>query len=178
MLTRIFVTVFGALAVMAAPLAILRWHRGKLTPPQTLAVLVRTTAILTLLLGSGHLLSVAGGLVVGRRPYDLHNVQLIWIGGILVFSAIANLLASRGLWRGESWAWGASGAATIFVWLFTLSLIPVTTGGAMDSSMNRALFVTHTVYLAYWATHRLKPPAAQAQAESKRTARQGGAVSL
>ncbi len=178
MLTRIFVTVFGALVFMAAPLAILRWCRGKLTPPQTLAVLVRTTAFLTLLLGSGHLVSIAVGLVVGRRPYDLHNVQLIWIGGILVFSAMANLLASRGLWRGESWAWGASGAATIFVWLFTLSLIPVTTGGAMDSSMNRALFVTHTVYLAYWATHRLKPPAAEAQAESKRTARQGGAVSL
>lgn len=104
----------------------------------------------------------------------LHNVELIWIGGILVFSAIANLLASRGLWRGESGAWGASGAVSIFVWLFTLSLIPVTPGGRMDSGMNRVLFTMHTLYLLYWGTHRLKPAVAVQQHDQKAEAHASG----
>ena len=112
---------------------------------------------LTLILGGGHLLEISGGLLIGKRPYTLRNVEVLWIGGILVFSALSNLAVSQGLRRGESWAWRASGAVTIFVWLFTLSLIPVTTGGSMDSSMNRVLFLMHSLYLAYWATHRPEP---------------------
>jgi hypothetical protein len=159
--------IISDVVIMGVALAVVRWKKGKLDTPLTLAVLARTAATLTLLLGGGHLVEIAGGLVIGRRPYDLRNVQLVWIGGILVFSALANLIASRGLRRGESWAWGASGAVSIFVWLFTLSLIPVTTGGRMDSTMNRMLFMMHTLYLLYWGTHRLKPLAAVQQHDWK-----------
>lgn len=76
-----------------------RWKQGKLDTPLTVAVLARTAATLTVLLGGGYLVEIAGGLVIDRRPYDLRNVQLVWIGGILVFSALANLMASRGLRR-------------------------------------------------------------------------------
>lgn len=157
MLFIIIIEVLGAVVILGIPLAVVRWKRGSLDPPLALAVLARAAGTITLLLGSGHLLEIAGGMLTGRRAYDLRNVEVAWIGGILVFSALVNLLASGGLRRGESWAWGASGAATIFVWLFTLTLIPVTTGGAMDSGMNRALFAVHSLYLLYWATHRLKP---------------------
>ena len=139
---------------MGVSLALVRWRKGKLEAPLALAVLARVTGTLTLILGGGHLLEIGGGLLIGRRPYTLRNVEVLWIGGILVFSALPNLAVSRGLRRGESWAWRASGAVTIFVWLFTLSLIPVTTGGTMDSGMNRVLFFMHSLYLAYWATHR------------------------
>ncbi len=143
--------VLWAVGIMGAVLGVLRWKKGALEPPLTLAVLARTAAIPTLLLGGAHLVEIAGGLVIGRRSYDLRNVQLVWIGGILVFAALANLMASRGLRRAESWAWAASGAVSIFVWLFMISLIPVTTSG-----MNRFLFTLHTLYLLYWCTHRLK----------------------
>ncbi len=147
---------------MAVSLALVRWRRGKLEAPLALAVLARVTGGLTLALGSAHLLEIAGGLFMGSRPYTLRNVEVLWIGGILVFSGLSNLAVSGGLRRRESWAWRASGAVSIFVWLFTLSLLPVTTGGAMDSTMNRALFFMHAMYLAYWATHRptLRQPSA------------------
>ncbi len=155
---RDFILTAGTLGV---PLGVVRWRKGKLEPPLALAVLARVTGGLTLALGSAHLLEIAGGLFMGRRPYTLRNVEVLWIGGILVFSGLSNLAVSRGLRRGESWAWRASGAATIFVWLFTLSLIPVTTGGTMDSTMNRVLFFMHSLYLAYWATHRPRAVPAQ-----------------
>ena len=158
---EIAVEVVGAAAIMGVPLAVVQWRKGKLDPPLALAVLARAAGTITLLLGGGHLLEIAGGLVIGKRSYDLRNVELLWIGGILVFFGFANLAVSRGLRRAESWAWGVSGAATIFVWLFTLSLIPVTTGGAMDSGMNRTLFLIHSFYLFYWVTHRLRPAGAR-----------------
>ncbi len=153
---RIIITdvLLSAVVILGIPLALVRWKTGNLDPPLVLTVLARVTGGLTLALGSAHLLEIAGGLFLGSRPYTLRNVEVLWIGGILVFSGLSNLAASGGLRRAESWAWRASGAVTIFVWLFTLSLIPVTTGGAMDSTMNRVLFFMHTMYLAYWATHR------------------------
>ena len=154
-----------AVVILGIPLALVRWKTGSLDPPLVLTVLARAVGTITLLLGSAHLLDIGGGILTGRRPYDLRNVEVLWIGGILVFSALANLLASGGLRRGESWAWGVSGAATIFVWLFTLSLIPVTMGGATDSSMNRGLFFIHGLYLLYWGTHRLKPETASERAK-------------
>ena len=157
MVTEFLADVIGVVAIMAISLALVRWRNGKLEPPLVLAVLARVTGALTLILGSGHLLEIGGGLLIGRRPYTLRNVEVLWIGGILVFSGLSNLAVSRGLRRGESWAWRASGAVTLFVWLFTLSLIPVTTGGTMDSSMNRVLFLMHSLYLVYWANQRPKP---------------------
>lgn len=151
---RDFILTAGTLGV---PLAVVRWRKGKLEPPLTLAVLARVTGGLTLALGSAHLLEIAGGLFMGSRPYTLRNVEVLWIGGILLFSGLSNLAVSGGLRRSERWAWRASGAVTIFVWLFTLSLIPVTTGGTMDSTMNRVLFLVHSLYLAYWASHRPEP---------------------
>ncbi len=144
-------------AIMAIALALVRWRKGKLEPPLALAVLARVAGALTLALGGAHLLEIGGGLLIGRRPYTLRNVEVLWIGGILVFSGLSNLAVSRGLRRGKRWAWRASGAVTILVFLFTLSLIPATTGGTMDSSMNRVLFFMHGLYLAYWATHRPEP---------------------
>ncbi len=151
---RDFILTAGTLGV---PLGVVRWRKGKLEVPLTLAVLARTAGTITLLLGAGHLLEIGVGMAIGKRLYDLHDVEVLWIGGLLVFSGSANLLASGGLRRGEIWAWGASGAVSIFVWLFTLSLIPVTTGGAMDSTMVRVLFFMHSLYLAYWASHRPEP---------------------
>ena len=154
MFPRFLFAVLSVAAIMAASLALVRWRKGMLEPPVALAVLARVAGALTLALGSAHLLEIAGGLLIGRRPYTLRNVEVLWIGGILVFSGLSNLAVSGGLRRSESWAWRASGAVTIFVWLFTLSLIPVTIGAAMDSTMNRVLFFMHSLYLAYWATHR------------------------
>ena len=159
--TEFLAEVTSVVAIMAVSLALVRWRKGKLDPPLVLAVLARVIGALTLILGGAHLLEIGGGLLIGRRPYTLRNVEVLWIGGILVFSALSNLAVSRGLRRAESWAWRASGAVTIFVWLFTLSLIPVTTGGTMDSSMNRVLFLMHSLYLAYWARHRPKPAVKQ-----------------
>ncbi len=157
--------------ILVIPLALVRWKKGYLDPPLALSVLARAVGTITLLLGGAHLLEIGGAIMIGRRPYDLRNVELIWIGGILVFSALANLLASGGLRRGESWAWGVSGATTIFLWLFTLSLIPVTMGGRTDSGMNRGLFSIHSLYLLYWATHRLKPATASGRAKVQAAAR-------
>ncbi len=154
---QVLVEPICALAIMSVSLALVRWRKGRLEPPLALAVLARVVGALTLILGAGHLLEIGGGLLTGRRPYTLRNVEVLWIGGILVFSAFSNLAVSAGLSRSEKWAWRVSGAASIFAWLFTLSLLPVTTGGAMDSGMNRALFSMHSVYLAYWATHRPRP---------------------
>jgi uncharacterized membrane protein HdeD (DUF308 family) len=157
MLPGFLFAVLSVAAIMAVSLALVRWRTGKLDPPLVLAVLARVTGGLTLALGSAHLLEIAGGLLIGRRPYTLRNVEVLWIGGILVFSGLSNLAVSASLRRAETWAWRASGAVTILVWLFTLSLLPVTTGGTMDSTMNRVLFFMHSLYLLYWATHRLKP---------------------
>ena len=154
MVTEFLAEVISVVAIMAVSLALVRWRTGKLEPPLVLTVLARVAGALTLALGSGHLLEIGGGLLIGRRPYTLRNVEVFWIGGILVFFGFANLAVSCGLRRSESWAWRASGAVTIFVWLFTLSLIPVTTGGTVDSSMNRVLLFMHSLYLAYWTTHR------------------------
>ena len=154
MVTNFLADLIPVAAIMAISVALVRWRKGRLEPPLVLAVLARVAGALTLILGSGHLLEIGGGLLIGKRPYTLRNVEVLWVGGILVFSALSNLAVSQGLRRGESWAWRASGAVTIFVWLFTLSLIPVTTGGSMDSTMNRALFLLHSLYLTYWATHR------------------------
>lgn len=156
MFAEFIAVIISAAVLMALPLALLRWRKGKLEPPLALAILARVAGALTVILGGGHVLSIAGGLLIGKRPYNLHNVELLWIGGVLVFSGLSNLALSGGLRRGERWAWRASGVVTIFVWLFTLSLIPVT-----DSSMNRALFFIHTVYLLYWAPHRPQPAIAQ-----------------
>ena len=157
MFARFLFAVLSVAAIMAVSLALVRWRTGKLGPPLVLTVLARVTGGLTLALGSAHLLEIAGGLLIGSRPYTLRNVEVLWIGGILIFSGLSNLAVSGSLRRGESWAWRASGAVTILVWLFTLSLIPVTTGGTMDSTMNRVLFFMHSLYLAYWASHRPKP---------------------
>ena len=162
MVTEFLAEVTSVVAIMAVSLALVRWRKGKLDPPLVLAVLARVIGALTLILGGAHLLEIGGGLLIGRRPYTLRNVEVLWIGGILVFSGLSNLAVSGGLRRAESWAWRASGAVSIFVWLFTLSLLPVTTGGATDSTMNRVLFFMHTMYLVYWATHRptLRQPSA------------------
>ena len=157
MVTEFLAEAISVVAIIAVSLALVRWRKGKLEPPMVLAVLARVTGALTLILGGGHLLEIGGGLLIGRRPYTLRNVEVLWIGGILVFSGLSNLAVSQGLRRSESWAWRASGAVTIFVLLFTLSLIPVTTGGTMDSGMNRVLFLTHSLYLAYWASHSPEP---------------------
>lgn len=149
--------VLWAIGIMGAVLGVLRWKKRGLEPPLTLAVMARTAAIPTLMLGGAHLVEIGGSLLIGKPPYSLRNVEVLWIGGILAFSALSNLAVSRGLRRGERWAWQASGAVTVFVWLFTLSLIPVTLGGSMDSGMNRFLFFMYSLYLAYWATHRPEP---------------------
>jgi hypothetical protein len=155
-----------AVVILGIPLALVRWKTGNLDPPLVLTVLARATGTITLLLGSAHFLELGGGILSGRRAYDLRNVEMVWIGGILMFSGLVNLLASGGLRRGERRAWRISGAATIFVWLFTLSLIPLTMGGRTDSGMNRGLFSIHSLYLLYWATHRLKAAASSERAES------------
>lgn len=154
MVTGFLADLIWVVAILAVSLALVRWRKGKLEPPLVLAVLARVTGALTLILGGGHFLEIGGGLLIGRRPYDLRNVEVLWIGGILVFSGFSNLAVSGGLRRSERWAWRASGAVTIFVWLFTLSLLAVTTGGTMDSGMNPSLFFMHSLYLAYWTTQQ------------------------
>ena len=155
MIANIVLEVMILAAIVATALMLARRKAGVLSPPLTLTTLARVAGGLTLVLGAGHLLDVGGGIIIGRRPYTLRNVEILWIGGILVFSGLINLLFSSALRRGENLAWRASGAATLLVWLFTLSLLPITTGGSMDSSMNRVLFLINSGYLGYWVTHRL-----------------------
>lgn len=147
----------SAVLVVLVALGAVLWWRGKLAPPVGLAVLARFIGGSAVVLGGAHLLDIGGGMLRGTRAYNLRGVEILWIGGILVFSGLLNLGVSGALRRAQSWAWDVSGAATLFLWLFTGSLLPVTTGGQGDSSMNRFLFTIHSFYLLYWMTHRLRP---------------------
>ncbi len=67
MISEIISDVTWSVVIMGVALAVVCWKKGRLDSPLALAVLARTAATLTLLLGGGHLVEIAGGLVIGTR---------------------------------------------------------------------------------------------------------------
>jgi hypothetical protein len=64
-----------AVVILGIPLALVRWKKGHLDPPLALSIVARAVGTITLLLGGAHLLEIGGAIMIGRRPYDLRNVE-------------------------------------------------------------------------------------------------------
>lgn len=107
-------------------MSVLSLHR--IRPPTARGALAAAALTLGLLLtfgGAGHSLAVAAGALQSHRPYDFRLAALFVNGGVLLYVGLSNMVLSRWIAQGQTWALAWSAIVSTALAVYCALLFPV-----------------------------------------------------